>query len=591
MNILIVSIILVITLYLLITEKLRVDLTAIGIIVVLMISGILSPMEAVAGFGSPAVITVGSMFLISRGMTRTGAVEFIGKRVIRLSRGNFNLALLVILVIVSVASAFINNTPVVVLFIPVIMSMCCEFGLSPSKFLIPVSYASILAGTCTLIGTSTNIIISEMSAARGYGALGMFELSVVGVPIAIIGIAFLMVTVPWFMPSLLNPTCELADSEHRRYLAELAIPRGSKLIDMDPHSAFQATHPNLEVLELIRYSHIYYPGRDEVKMAADDLLLVKGSANDLIEILQDKALELPLTEKGLDFSARNVESLVVELIIPPQSSLLGKRLMGTEIQRDPDIHLIAIKRSGLHYTEKKIHDIELKIGDILLIWCPAKKLDSLRGGADLIVVDDIHHEIVHKKKARIAFTIFTGMIVAAASGFADITVCALSAAFLMILTGCIQVRDGYRALQGEVLILIAGTIALGLAIEKTGASRLYADAFLGMLTGLSPVFVLGGIILLTSISTHVLSNNATAVLLLPIAVSTAAGLGVDPKAFIVGVCFGASACFATPIGYQTNLLVYGPGGYRFSDYLKLGIPMNLIVLTLGSIMIPYFWPF
>jgi len=591
MSVWIVSAILIVTLYLFITEKVPIDLTAIGIMVALVIFRIITPAEAVAGFAHPAVITVGSMFLISKGMIRTGAVGFIGQKVIQMARGNFKLALLVILLTVAVASAFINNTPVVVLFIPVVMSMCCKFNLSPSKFLIPVSYASILAGTCTLIGTSTNIIVSDISAKHGYGAIGMFELSALGVPIAVLGIVFLMFAAPRFMPSLLNPTCEIENSEHRRYLAELVIPHGSKLIGSEPRLVFAENYPDLEVIELIRYSHIFHPSRDAVAIAADDLLLVKGSANDLVEIIHHDDVELPLAEEGLSFDPGKKESFVVELIIPPQSSLLGQRLLESRLQRDPDIHIIAIKRSGLHFTEKQIRDVRLRVGDIVLIWCHGDKLDRMRDGVEFIIAEDVHHEIVQKRKAWKAGAIFSGLVVAASTGLADIMVCALTAVFLLIATGCLQMRDAYRSVQADVLLLIAGTLALGTAMEKTGTSQLYAEAYLKLFAGFSPGFVLAGFILLVSISTQILSNNATAVLLIPIAVSTALGLGVDPRPFIMAVCFGASACFATPVGYQTNLLVYGPGGYRFSDYLKLGIPLNLVVLILGSMLIPLIWPF
>ena len=298
-----------------------------------------------------------------------------------------------------------------------------------------------------------------------------------------------------------------------------------------------------------------------------------------------------MAEQGMNFEAGEKESLIVELIIPPQSSLLGERLVATRLRRDPDIHIIAIKRRALHYAEPQVKDVRLKIGDILLVRLPESSLDRLRGGADFIIVEDVHHELVHTRLARRAFLIFGAMVVAAGTGMADILTCALAAAFLMILTGCLQLRDAYRAMDGRVLLIIIAMIAMSAALEKTGASAFYAGAFLNLLGGLSPAYVLGGLILLTSISTHVLSNNATAILLLPIAIAAAQGLGVDPKPFIVAVCFGASACFATPIGYQTNLLVYGPGGYRFSDYLKLGIPLNLLVLTMGSLFIPMIWPF
>ncbi len=587
----IVSILLVITIYLLISEKMTVDCIAIGLIVTLMLSRVLTPLEAVAGFAHPAVITVAAMFLVSRGMVRTGVVGYIGERLIQSARGSAYLAMLIILLTVAIASAFINNTPVVVLFIPVVMSMCCEFGLSPSKFLIPLSYASILGGTCTLIGTSTNIIVSDLSAGHGYGAIRMFELTTVGVPIAVLGIAFLLMAAPRLMPALLNPTCELEDSPKRRYLAELRIPRDSRLVGTDPQNVFAERYPGLEVLELIRYSHIFHPLRDSVEIAPDDLLLVKGSANDLIEILDHEGVQLPLSEQGLAFDVGRRESLVVELIIPPQSALIGERLLESDLKRDPDLQIIAIKRSGLHFTEKQIHDVRLRIGDIVLAWCLVRKLDRLREGTDFIIVEDVHHELVQKRKAWKAGLIFAGLVISASIGLADIMICALAAAFLMVVTGCLQMHDAYRSIQGEVLLLIVGTIALGTAMQKTGTSQVYAEAFLGILSGSSPSVVLAGFILLTSISTQLLSNNATAVLLIPIAISTALGLGVHPKPMIMAVCFGASACFATPIGYQTNLLVFGPGGYRFTDYLKLGIPLNLLVLLVGSLLIPRIWPF
>jgi di/tricarboxylate transporter len=586
-----VTLILVVAMLLLITEKLPVDLTSIGIVVVLTITGILTPTEAIAGFASPAVITVGAMFLISKGMIRTGAVGFISQMVNRYSRGRPTLAVFLILVIVGTASAFINNTPVVVLFIPIILSLSCELDFSPSKVLIPVSYASILAGTCTLIGTSTNIIISDLSARHGFGSLGMFELSPLGVPIALLGIFFLIFAAPKLMPNMHNPVCELKDDEHRRYLAELQVPHGSRIIGENPESYFSQKYPGMEVLELIRYSHVFYPDRDAVKIAPDDLLLVKGSANDLVGILHDDMVELPMAEQGLNFEAEEKQALIVELIIPPQSSLLGERLATSRLRRDPDIHIIAIKRRELHYAEPKVKDIRLKIGDILLVRLPGSSLERLRGETDFIIVEDVHHEIEHKRLASRAFLIFGAMVAAAGTGLADILVCALAAAFLMVLTGCLQLRDAYRAMEGRVLLIIIAMIAMSAALEKTGAAQFYARAFLTLFSGLSPVYVLSGVLLLTSVSTHVLSNNATAILLLPIAISAAQGLGVDPKPFIVAVCFGASACFATPIGYQTNLLVYGPGGYRFSDFFKLGMPLNLLVLIMGSLFIPLLWPF
>jgi di/tricarboxylate transporter len=591
MDIWLISVILLLTLYLLITEKISVDLTAIGIMVLLVVSNILTPKEAIGGFANPAVITVGAMFVVSKGMMRTGGVEFIGRKIIMMAGGNYKFALIIILLSVAIASAFINNTPVVILFIPVVMTMCCEFGLSPSKFLIPVSYASILAGTCTLIGTSTNIIISDLSAGFGYDGLTMFELSSLGVPLAVTGILFLYFAAPRVLPALANPICQLQDSAHRQYLAELKISEKSNLVGKYPGEIFSEKYPSIKVIELIKKSHIYHPNRVKMIISAEDILLVKGSLNDLVAILHNEGVDLPTTEMDLVLGAQKDAPIVVEIIISPHSTLRGQQLNRTSLAKDPGINIIAVKRTNLHMTEKQIHDVRLQTGDILLIWCHESKLESIRSSTEYIVIEDVYEELVHKRKALWAIINFIGMVVTASLGLADIMTCALTAAFLMIITGCLQMRDAYRALQGDVLLLIAGTIALGTAMQKTGASQLYAEAFLSVFTDFSPIIILGAIVLLTSICTQLLSNNATAVLLLPIAISTAIGIGVDPKPFIIGVCFGASACFATPMGYQTNLMVYGPGGYSFVDYMKLGIPLNIFVVVASTLCIPLIWPF
>jgi di/tricarboxylate transporter len=590
MSIWIVSVLLILTLILLITEKLPIDLTAMGIMVALMVTGILTPLEAVAGLANPAVVTVGAMFVISRGMIRTGAVGFIGDKVIHFSKGRANLAMLLTLLIVAVFSAFINNTPVVVLFIPIITSLSCEFGFSPSKFLIPVSYASILAGTCTLIGTSTNIIVSDLSAMYGYGELTMFELAALGVPIAVLGIGFLYFAAPRFMPGHTAPVCEV-DEEHKRYLTELLVPAESSLLGQEPQQALSQISPYFEVFEVIRNDHILYPWRYNTAIRPGDLLLVKGSASDLVDILNEKSARLPHIEEDLNFTPGDPESVILELIIPPQSSLVGERLLESSLHGKHETYIIAIKRTNIHYTQQKIRELKLRVGDILLVQCHQDQLEQLRRSPDFIVVEDVHHEIVIRKKAPVAAIIFAALIVAASTGLADIMLCAVTGAFLMILTGCLPLRDGYRALQGDVLLLIVGTIALGAAMEKTGTAKFYAHEFILLLRDLGPAAILSGFLLLTSLSTQLLSNNATAVLLMPIAVSAALELGVDPKPFIVSICFGASACFASPIGYQTNLLVFGPGSYKFTDYFRLGIPLNLLVLVMGSVFIPLIWPF
>jgi uncharacterized protein with PhoU and TrkA domain len=419
----------------------------------------------------------------------------------------------------------------------------------------------------------------------------MFELATLGVPIAIAGITFLYFAAPKILPSLANPICQLQDSEHRQYLAELRIPQKSSLIGAQASNFFTDKYPSINVVELINKSHIYHPEREELSIVQDDILLVKGSLNDLVAILHNEEVELPSSEIDLVLGAQKDAPIVVELIISPHSSSRGQQILRTELAKDPDVHIIAVKRSNLHLSEKQIHDVHLQTGDILLIWCHESKLEAIRSNSNYIVIEDVYEELIHKRKAWWSIINFVCMIGTATLGIADIMTCALTAAFLMIITGCLQMRDAYKALQGDVLLLIAGTIALGVGMQKSGASQLYAEAFVSMFAGYPPLVILGAIVLLTSICTQILSNNATAVLLLPIAISTAIGIGVDPKPFIVGICFGASACFATPVGYQTNLMVYGPGGYSFMDYMKLGIPLNAFVVVASTLLIPLIWPF
>ncbi len=393
------------------------------------------------------------------------------------------------------------------------------------------------------------------------------------------------------MPNVHNPACELGDKQLQRYLAEVLIPRGSPLAEHEPRATFGERFPGIQIIELIRYSHVYYPDRDPVTLAPHDLLLVKGSASDLVALLASGQVELPLSEADMTFDGGRDQSLIVELLIPPQSSLLGTRLLESRLRRDPNIHIIALQHRKLHYSEPKLQDVRLKTGDILLVRLPEAALERLRGQSDFIIIEDIHHAIEHKHMARRAIVIFGAMVAAATTGWLDIMAAALTAAFLMIIAGCLPLRDAYRSLEARVLLIIVGTFALSAALQKTGASALYARVFLELFTSTGPVWILAAVLFLTSISTQVLSNNATAILIMPIAIATATGLGVDPKPFIMAVCFGASACFATPIGYQTNLMVYSPGGYRFSDYLKLGMPLNLIVLVMGTLFIPVIWPF
>jgi len=591
MAILAVSIVLIVTLVLLVTEILPVDLTALGIMVALMVLGILTPREALAGFANPAPITIAVLLVVGKGLMRTGALDFITQRMIILSRGSPNRLLFFSLFLVGGFSSFVNNTPVVVLFTAVIMAVCCEYSLSPSKFLMPISFVSILAGTSTLIGTSTNIIVSDLASNRGSDAIGMFELSVLGIPMAMLGALLIYYLSPRLLGDHKEPVCEIDNGDKQRYISELRLPSTSPLVGKDVAAELNRRFPDIELFEVLRDDLLLDPAREPVVAQGGDLLLVKASAAQLAQMLSSKCVQLPKGDDAIDADPHDTSSILVELLVQPNSDVVGRSLKNLVAGLDSHVRVLGVKRHWKHFAARRMRDLRLTVGDILLVQTPIDHVDQLRATGDLLVIEGVHQTIVNRRKAPLAMAIFAAMVLVTAIAGVSILITSMAAMVLMLLTRCLSQRDAYRAIDGRVLLLIIGTFSLGAALEKTGAADLYAEHFLAPFAGASPTVVLSAFILLTSLLSLVLSNNATAVLLLPIALSTAASLQVDPRPFIIGLCFGASACYASPIGYQTNLLVYGPGGYRFVDYLKMGIPLNLLVWITSSVCIPLIWPF
>jgi len=591
MAIIVVSVILVLAIALLVIEKVPTDLTAIGIIVVLMLSGVVSPAEALIGFSNPAIVTVAVLFIVSRGLVRTGSLEFITATVMKFSRGNPRRLLFLSLFLVGGFSSFLNNTPVVVLFISITIAVCSEYSLSPSKFLMPISFVSILAGTSTLIGTSTNIIVSDLSVQNGMPPIAMFELSILGIPMAMAGAVFLYFISPRMLPSHKAPIGEVRSRGKTNYISDLVVPEESPLVGKDAERVFKERYPDIELFQVFRNFLILDPVRERVVLRPGDELLVKASAQHLAQILDSRDAVLFHEEEGRKTRPHDGNYRILELLVQPNSNAIGQSLSGFMASLDAHIKVLGVNRHWKHYSAGKVRNLRLGLGDIILVQTPLDHLDQIRSAEELMVIADVHKTIINRKKAPLAMTIFFLMIFAATFGIFNILVSAMAATLLMILTGCISLREAYRSIDPKVLILIIGTIALGNALSITGAADLYAQWFLKPFEGMSPHIILSAFILLTSLLSLFLSNNSTAVLLMPVALSTAAVLQVDPRAFIIGLCFGASACYATPIGYQTNLLVYGPGGYVFRDYLKLGIPLSLGVWIVSSIFIPILWPF
>ena len=442
------------------------------------------------------------------------------------------------------------------------MSICCKYGFSPSKFLIPISYSSIAGGTITLIGTSTHLVVSDLSAKYGYGAIRMFQLSPVGIPVTILCVALLYLCARRVMPAEKAPVCELTGKDVPRYLAELTVPSGSKLVGEDPIAFFAARYPEVETIELIRDDAVHHPDRESLSVSPGDILFLKASANDLVTILKKKLLHLPQGVAEGDFQPFGGNSLIVELVVTPQSRFVGEHPTRSRLGSEFGMQIIAVKRRGAHFSEQELGPLRLAVGDVLLVHSSTERLDEIRRSQDFIILEDVHHGIINRRNAPLALAIFVGMLAASTANLVDISQATLTAAFLMIVSGCLRLRDAYRSLNVRVLLTIVGMIALGTAMQKTGAASAYAETFLAPFRGQHPAVVLSGFILLTCILTELTGHITSTVILLPVALSTAISIGVNPKPFIIGVCFGASCGFASPISYHTHLLVYGPGDKR-----------------------------
>lgn len=581
--------ILITALVLFITELVSIDLVALGIILSLILTGILTPEEAIAGFGNPALITVVAMFVLSAGLLRTGAVGFIGKKIIQISGRNEKKLLLLILITVAFISAFINNTPVMLVFLPIVLGIAYQTEISPSKLLLPTSYATILGGSCTVIGTSTNVLVSFLIKKYGYEEFGMFEFSYLGIIFAIAGILYILFIGYRLLPNRASVTGYIAGDRIKEYLTEMEIIQGSSLAGKTISEAIKKQYPDIKILQLIQGEEIIWSPPPELILREGDVLLVRGSVTDIVSLYNKNDVELlpDLTSGEIKF--REQDSTLAELVIPPNSSLIGRTTRGVGFRNRYGVTVVAIQRHGIHIREK-ISQVRLRLGDTLLILGDVDSVVKLRDSEDFILLEGIEDTLIYQDKAPIAIGIMLAVIILAAFEFVSILVLSLAGALLMILTRCIPLRVAYRSVDMSLMVVIAGTIALGTAMEKTGTAELLAQNLISLVGFLGPVAVLSAIYLLTSVLTAVMSNNATAVVLIPIAISTATSLSLDPKPFILAVMFGASADFSTPIGYQTNTMVYGPGGYKFTDYVKVGAPLNILLWILASIFLPYFWP-
>ena len=578
------------TFALMVWEKLSIDLVAMLAFAALLVTGVLTPAEAFKVFGNEAVITVACMFILSAALERTGVIETVGHRLNRLVGKSDWSVLLFVLPIVAVISAFINNTPVVVVFMPILISLAAARGLKPSKLLMPLSFASILGGTCTLIGTSTNILVSSTAKGLGQAPLGMFELGKIGLILSVAGIVYMLTFGRKLLPGRETLASILQTTDSKQYLTEAVVVGGSPLIGKLLTATPLANQPKVRVLEVIRAGDPVRAPLNKITLQQGDRLRLSTALKSVMEINSLEGLEIASKAKlGLELVGSQ-KAVVAECVIGPYSSLAGRSIRDVNFRRRYGVLVLAVHRKGVNLRED-FTNVKLRYGDTLLIEGPEPAIRELREGRDFLLLLDVPHEVKRRRKQWLALGTVSLVVTLAGLNVMPIAVLAVLGAVLVVTTRCLNTEEAYQSVEWSVVFLIIGMLALGFALDKTGGAALVAHGLILELGPWGTPVVLSAIVFIASLMTCFLSNNAVAVLLTPIVIQAAAALDVSARPFIIAVAVGSSACFATPIGYQTNTLVYGAGGYLFRDFLKVGLPLNLLVWILASVLIPVFWPF
>ena len=580
--------ILAITVGLFVTDRVRTDIVGLMILAVLGLLRILTPKELLAGFGNQALVTIAAMFVLSAALMRSGLVAALSGKLTEWSRGSPMRFLILALVSVCFMSAFINNTPVVVVFIPAVLTVCARMGESPSKFLMPISFASMLGGSCTLIGTSSNILVSSLSEEAGFGEIGMFEFTGVGIVIVTIGMVYLILFSHRLLPARTTIASTLTAEDVKEYITQVRIGPESHLIGRKLADTPLAK-AGVKVAELIRGDRIQRLNAEMV-LELEDILLVRGDLNKILELDREHEISIAAEMSDTTDTVKRVEMTLFELMVAPESRFIGRTCRQIRLQREFGVSVFALQRRGRHH-QRDIADLDLRMGDILLVRGTMEALDNLRNNDSFVLLEGVHDQVIERHKAPIAMATILTIVVLAAFGVFPISVLALAGAGVLVLAKVLTPRDAYRAIDWPVLVLIAGMIGLGSAMGKTGALDLAATALISAVGDLGPMATLWIFYFLSAGLSLLILNKPAAVLCTPLGILLAVQLGVDGKPFIMAVAFAASTAMATPMGYQTNLLVYGPGGYTYRDFVSFGLPLNIAVGVIACLIIPLIWPF
>ncbi len=572
-----------------VTGKVRVDVAALCVLVALIATGQIRTDQALYGFANPATATVAAMFVVSAGLVRTGLVQWLARRIDRVAGRSEGHLVLVACVSIAALSTFIVNTATVAIFIPIAVVLAEARKVSPSRVLMPLSFASQFGGVCTLLGTSTNILVNAIAVDKGMPSFGLFEFAPLGLVMTVVGIAYLMVVVRRLLPRRKGRIQRVDKYRLADYLAEARVERNSPLIGTTWAASEVGRSSTLNLIKLLRADKAtWHPSRTKIREG--DVLLVHGHADVLLAFSDKHGLQLRGDARVDDKTLSSDKARLIEVLVPPRSRLVGDVVGSSEFLRRYGGVVLAVQRRGAVIRDR-VAEVRLDGGDTLLLQSREKDVARLMRSSELIVTNELTELYLRRDRAIWAMVILLAVIALAAFGIAPILVAALIGAVGMVLGGCVSMEEAYRAIDWRVVFLLGGILPLGLALEQSGAARWLAEALLRPFTKLGPIAVLATLYIVTATLTETMSNNAAAVLLAPIALSSAASMGVNPRPLLVAITFAASTSFATPIGYQTNTMIYAPGGYRFGDYTRVGGPLNLVFWGLAVLLIPRLWPF
>ncbi len=558
--------------------------------VLVAVLGIITPAELLSGFANPGMLTIAGMFVVAAGLRETGALDRLGRGMLGTARTG-GTALTRLAPQVTLLSAFLNNTAVVAMLLPIVSDWCRRHGVSPSRLLMPLSYITLLGGACTLIGTSTNLIVSGLMAQTpSLAPLGFFEPARVGLLAVVVGLAYLALVGRRLLPDRRDLLVEMG-AHAREYLANMRIEPGSRLVGLTVEQAGLRRLPGLFLIEIQREDRIIAPVEPDEILQAQDRLTFAGVVGTIVDLERIPGLVSEEHEENGAAGGPAGERRYCEAVVSGTSPLIGRTIRDSNFRAMYNAAVVAVHRGGTRLTGR-VGDIVVRRGDTLLLQTGPHFVPAHCNNADFYLVSSVEDaRPVRHQRAFVALFLLALLIVLLITGVIPVVVAALAVAGLMIGTGCVSAGVARRYVQWDVLLAIAAALGLGEALKASGAATALAHTLVGLTSAWGPLAALAAVYLVTVIFTEIVTNAAAAALLFPLAVSVAGELGVDARGFAMAVIFGASFGFATPIGYQTHMMVFGPGGYRFADFLRVGLPLNVLLWILAVAVIPLFWPF